>query len=359
MAVCAVAAGYFNYLRSFRDFDDEGLAAIEKQPGVKIDGLYSHVKEEPKGLEWLLKLPLLWNQSDEAKTVGEFRCTAVKLWIKQPPKDLSSLAQIRHLKTVSFDGPVSTREIKMLSKLSGIRKINLVFASWEESIIPSLLKMRQLERVVLGRNPLTIAEFELFQAKGIGVDHCGLSDFELDDEFIKIAGKTYPVDPIKSRVGAFLEPSNPEKIQWHVFVNTAEHKYSYKTPYYTSPMFPTADKWHEKQQLRFDFESKRQIKFDAEKSASPNVAKFDWISPKQVRIEWSIEPESTETFEIKATLPFTTVYVNGKRDELNVEKAKGLVKKFFPNLDCFSEPIESEKLDYDDVGFQFLFQPAK
>ena len=276
---------------------------------------------------------------------------------------LAEIAELPNLKSIVLYGRMSSHEIDALASMKQLETVDIQGGGWSDSKISILATYTRggtskLRHASFGYMKISVETYDKLVDAGIEVEHLGLTNAELSEEYFAKNKIYYPVDASKSNLTAYCKKGS-ETAAYFLQVKAApkpRHDWSAILPPYLQLYgFAFSKNWQElvgfKKSITTDWDD-----VDADAGGfydgihcGTNNHELEFVSRKgdQFRIKWSCKvgdsADDSVPCEIDAHIPFTSVYVTNYQYDITLEAASKIVAKHF-DLKEFEQPrFTSEK----------------
>ena len=276
-------------------------------------------------------------------------------------------------RVVSIDISVAPGErgsLEPLTKLKHLRYLTFDSQTEEEVLddyVDTLVTIESLESISLFIDQINVASYRRLTAAGISVDHYGVRDFKLDDNYLYNGERFFPVDLENSSVRVGLAAGDLG-VSFSIDVTTKDPLpiFLMPEPSFNTITVKTVGRLHDIVGSGKVFKSKGQFNdgsnyYDGIHEGLLNHS-LELISfaDQKLRLKWKFEIEDSGPGPfVDVELPVKKVVVtlgltetNGKLVEEQSELAKVLLSQHF-DPDTFAAPVYSKSSDETVVRFNF------
>lgn len=269
-------------------------------------------------------------------------------------KGLSEIASLVKLRHLTLRGILGEDELKTLASMHQLVSIHLQGGGWSQPQIQELRNIENLNYAEFGHMEISVETYDVLVAAGIEVEHYGLTQDELSEEYFVYNDIYFPVDSDKSKITVWCSPdSDTISVHLEVFaLPKPRHAWTVsQCPQIEFYGFDFMGDWRELVGVTKSFSADWN---DAEHGnfydgihlrtnnheitfGSRNVNKGN-----KFHVKWSCHigdsAEDSSLGQIDAHLPLTSVYVSNRSGKTTLEKAKKTVASSF-DLKDFEEPV--------------------
>ena len=264
---------------------------------------------------------------------------------------LSELSQLPSLRAVNLVGDFGDQEMADLARLKQLTSIHIDGKGWAESDVQKLSQLENLKSFSCDYMNISVETYDLLVAAGIEVEHYGLTNAELSEEFFACRKIYYPIDLKKSCITASFT-ADSETCSVNMTVKAApkpRHDWSAIQPPRIEFGFSFEGDWRKlvgsTQSYTSDWmdtDADRGIFYDGIFTGTNNH-KVNFVSRDRnlFHVQWEcrIGDSADDTYPVKidAHIPLTQVRVYSQQNKISLEEAKQIVGKQF-DLNDLEEP---------------------
>ena len=256
---------------------------------------------------------------------------------------LSELGQLPALRDLYLVGKFGDQEMADLAKLKLLTSIHVDGKGWPESDVQKLSQLENLKSVSFGYMNISVETYDLLVAAGIEVEHYGLTNAELSEEFFACRKIYYPIDLKKSSITASYD-ADSETYGINLTVKAApkpRHEWSAIQPPRLEFGFSFEGDWRKlvgsTQSYTSDWmdvDADRGIFYDGIfKGTNNHKVKFISRDGNLFHVQWECRigdsAEDSNAAEIDAHLPFTRIRLKSQQYKITLEEAKQIIGKQF------------------------------
>ncbi len=236
-----------------------------------------------------------------------------------------------------------------------------------DDYVDTLVTIESLESISLFVDQINVASYQRLTAAGISIDHYGVRDFKLDDNYLYNDERFFPVDLENSSVWVGLAAGDPG-VSFSIDVTTKDPlpRFSMPEPSFSTIIVTTVGRLHDIAGSGKVFKSKGEFNdgsnyYDGIHQGLRNHA-LELISyaDQKLHLKWKFEFEDSGPGPfVDVELPVKKVVVaigskeaKGKLVEEQSKLAKELLSQHF-DPDAFAAPVYSKSPDETVVRFSF------
>jgi len=273
---------------------------------------------------------------------------------------LESLQQLPNLSHLTVCGDVSAAEMQAIAHNETLKYVSFESGSLDDVSVRQLAQNKSIGSVVFGHMQVSVDTYDALVEAGIGVEHNGITDDELSENYIQHNDIYYPIDHEKSAINAHLRP-DASSVAWTIDAEAAEKpRHAWTVDYPTGLTlyeFSFDRDWRElvgqRKQIKSDdgiFDST----FTGHEGAFDHDLRFLSRNGNQFHIKWSClvgAYSDGHRTTVDAKLNFKTLFVKDLKEiSASLDKAKAVAAKFF-DLHDFCEPVFSKRY-FNTIEFE-------